>query len=211
MTLSPGPNWQRDLWLSPYMLRFELDDGEYVGRYVTKFTSSYDRARKLARIALPFENVVGIIGAFPDPSMELNAERLGWKTGTGFEHLAGLGVPTDAAFAEWEGYWWHNDEDDPEAEPCTQRAVYLTWEQVDILLWSQIAQDLGVSPRAPVFAKFVDMAREVCVNVYDDRGMDVTCLTKEPLEELYTQCDSWLLDFDRSRMAAIFETAQSAS
>lgn len=88
MTLAFGPDWQRDVWASPYWLRFELSDGEYLGRYVTKFTTSYDRARKLARIALPSERIVGIIAAFSEPSRELGAERLGWTTGTAFEHLA---------------------------------------------------------------------------------------------------------------------------
>lgn len=206
MSLSLIPNWQRDLWASPYRLQFELSDGEYLGRYVTKFTASYDRARKVARAALPSGSIVGIIAAFPEPSREMNAERLGWTTGTAFEHLAELGVSTEAPLAEWEGCWWPDEEDDPEAEPWAQRAVSLTWEQADILLWNQIAQDLGVAPRAPVFAKFVDLARGVCVNAYDDRGMDVTSLNREPLQELYLQCGNWLLDYDRSRMAAIFES-----
>ena len=205
MTLSLGPDWQRDVWTSPYRLRFELDDGEYLGRYVTKFTTSYDRARKLARIALPSENVVGIIAAFSEPSRELSAERLGWTTGTAFGHLAEMGVQTDAPLAEWEGFWWPDEENDPEAEPWAQRAVNLTWQQADILLWNQVAQDLGVAPRAPVFAKLVDQGRGVCVNAYDDRGMDVTALSRKPLEELYSRCGSWLLDHDRNRMAAVFE------
>ena len=205
MSLSFGPNWQRDFWASPYRLRFELDDGEYSGRYVTKFTRSYDRARKLARIALPSDSIVGVIAAFSEPSREMNAERLGWTTGTAFEHLTELGVSTKAPLAEWVGCWWPDEEDDPEAEPWTQLAVSLTWEQADILLWNQIAQDLGVAPRAPVFAKFVDLERGVCVNAYDDRGMDVTSLTREPLEEQYSQCGAWLLEEDRSRMAMVFE------
>ncbi|WP_082521412.1 DUF3885 domain-containing protein [Sphingopyxis sp. Root154] len=36
--------------------------------------------------------------------------------------------------------------------------------------------------------------------------MDVTALNKKPLEELYLQYGSWLLDDDRGRMAAIFES-----
>ncbi|MDX8358550.1 DUF3885 domain-containing protein [Sphingopyxis terrae] len=204
MSLSFGPNWQRDLWASPYWLRFEIDDGECSGRYVSKFTRSYDRARKLARIALPSHSIVGIIAAFPEPSSEMNAERLGWTKGTAFENLAELGVSTEATLAEWAGFWWPNQEDDPEAEAWTQRAVSLTWEQADILLWNQIAQDLGVAPRAPVLAKLVDLARGVCVNAYDDRGMDVTSLAREPLQELYLQCGSWLLEGDRNRLAATF-------
>ncbi|ROT97054.1 DUF3885 domain-containing protein [Altererythrobacter sp. FM1] len=205
MSLSFGPNWQRDLWASPYRLRFELDDGEHSGRYVTMFTRSYDRARKLARLALPSDSIVGIIAACSEPSKEMAAEWLGWTTGTAFEHLAELGVSTEAPLAEWAGSWRPDDEEDPEAEAWTQRAVSLTWEQADILLWNQIAHDLGVAPRAPVFAKFVDLARGLCVNAYDDRGMDVTCLNKAPLEELYVQCSGWLLDYDRERMAAVFE------
>lgn len=173
---------------------------------MTKFTRSYDRARELARIALPSDSIVGIIAAFSEPSREMSAERLGWTTGTAFGHLAELGVSTEAPLAEWVGFWRPDEEDDPEAEPWTQRAVSLTWEQADILLWNQIAQDLGVAPRAPVFAKFVDLERGVCVNAYDDRGMDVTSLTRGPLEEQYSQCGTWLLGDDRSRMASVFES-----
>lgn len=205
MSLSLGPEWQRDLLRSPYWLRFELDDGEYVGRYVTKFINSYDRARKLVRKALPSDEIVGIIAAFPNPSLDLNAQRLGWTAASGFEELADLGVSTEAAFEEWEAFWWPSDAHDPEAERWTHRAVRLNWEQVDILLWNQIAQDLGVAPRAPVFAKFIDLASGVCVNAYDDRGMDITCLNKEPLIDLYNDYYDWLLDYDRGRMSAVFE------
>ena len=201
-----GPNWQSDFWNSPFRLRFRLDDGEYSGRYITKFTRSYDRALKLARIVLPSDSIVGIIAAFSEPSKEMSAERLGWTTGTAFEHCANLGVSTEAPLAEWAGFWWPDEENDPEAERWTQRAVSLTWEQADILLWNQIAQDLGITPRAPVLAKLVDMERGVCVHAYDDRGMDVISLTREPLEEPYSQCGNWLLDYDRSRMAAVFES-----
>ncbi len=96
-------------------------------------------------------------------------------------------------------------EDDPEQEPWVHRAVNLTWEEADILLWNQVAQDMGVSPRAPVLSKLVDLARGVSVDAYDDRGMDVTSLTKEPTAGLYDQFNTWLLDYDRSRMAEAFE------
>ncbi len=107
MTLTLGPEWQRELWVSPYRIRFELDGGgDLAQRYVTRFTTSYDRARQLARAALPTENLAGIIAAFPDPSMEMNAKWHGWEAGTGFDHLKVLGVSTDDALATWDGYWW---------------------------------------------------------------------------------------------------------
>ncbi|MXP26396.1 DUF3885 domain-containing protein [Altererythrobacter indicus] len=206
MILSLEPNWQRELWASPYRLRFELCDGDHVGRYLTKFTRSFDRARCLARMALPTDSVTGIIGAFPHPSMVMNAQQYGWTTETGFEQLSELGVSCEAALGSWSGFWWPGDEADPEAEQWVQRAVSLTWDEADIFLWNQIALDLGVEPRAPVLTKLVDLERGVCVNAYDDRGMDITALTKEPLVELYSQFNSWLLDDDRNRMAAVFES-----
>jgi len=60
MTIIFGPDWQRDLWTSPYRLRFKLGGGE---SYVTMFTQAYDRARHLARAALPTEQIVAVIAA----------------------------------------------------------------------------------------------------------------------------------------------------
>jgi hypothetical protein len=94
MTLSLGPDWQRDLWASPYRLRFELGQG---GSYVSMFTSSYDRARTLARAALPADELVGIIAAYAEPGRELGAKSRGGKRGTAFELLDERGVPTDLA------------------------------------------------------------------------------------------------------------------
>lgn len=203
MTLHLGPDWQHDLWTSRYSLRFELSSGE---SFVTKLTTSYDRARCLARKALPTEKILAVVATNPDPSMEVSAEWRGWVTGTGFDHLAKLGVPTDSCLFAWKGYWWPDDVDDPEAEPWDQRAVSITWEQADILIWNQVAHDLGMAPTAPVMSKLVDIERGVCVNIYDDRGMDVISLTETPTAELYSEFHDWLLDYDRARMAAVFET-----
>lgn len=126
MTLSLGIEWQRKLCGSLYRLRLDLSDGDYVGRYVTKFTNSFDRAHAISREALPTEPVVGIVAALPEPSLIAGAEWLDWTTGSAFEHLARLGVSTDAAFATWTGYWWPEDEDNPEMESWEHRAVILT-------------------------------------------------------------------------------------
>jgi hypothetical protein len=184
VTFSLGPEWERDLWGSPYRLRFELNEG---GAYVTMFTSSYDRA------------------AYPDPSREMGAEWHGWTNRSGFDHLEELGVPTEPALATWSGYCWPGDKEDDEAEPWLHRAVNLTWDQADILLWNQVAQDVGVAPRAPIKSKLVDLTRGVAVDAYDDRGMDITSVTKESIAELYKRFDRWLLDHDRTRMAEVFE------
>nr|WP_041391694.1 DUF3885 domain-containing protein [Sphingobium sp. SYK-6] len=169
------------------------------------FTTSYDRARSLARAALSTEEPIAVIAAYPDPKKGLGAERHGWMSGTGFDHLRELGVPTDDAVATWAGYCRPGEEDDDEAEPWIHRAVKLSWDQADILLWNQVAQDLGVAPRAPVKSKLVDLGRGLSVDAYDDRGMDITALTKATIARLYEQFDEWLLDYDRDRMKEAFE------
>lgn len=202
MALSLGPDWQRDLWASPYRLRFELNQG---GSYVNMFTASYDRARALARAALPADEVIGIIAVYSHPKKELGAKWRGWAKGTAFQLLEEMGVPTEPAIASWNGYWWAGEEEDDEAKPWVHRAVRLNWDQADILLWNQVANDIGVTPQAPVLAKLVDVERGVSVNAYDDRGMDITAISKEPIAEVYAQYETWLLDYDRPRMLDAFQ------
>lgn len=206
MQLVLGQDWQRALWASPYRLRFALnEDGDYLNRYVTRFTASYDRARRIARHVFPADTVVGIIAEYPEPKREMTAEWHGWMAGTGFDHLEKLGVSTKRAIATWRGYWWQSDENDDEAELHNHRAVHLNWHQADILIWNQVAKDLGVAPQAPVHSKLVDLVRGLSFHVYDDRGMDVTSLAKEPVIGLYEQLDDWLLDFERPRMSQVFK------
>jgi hypothetical protein len=200
MAISFGPDWQRQLWASPYRLRFELNQG---GRYVNMFTSSYDRARCLARAALRSEQVVAVIAAYP-PSTVLGARRRGWTRRAAYDVLGEMGVPTISSEATWMGFTYRGEEEDDEARPGEHRAVSVTWDQADILLWNQIAHDMGVMPQAPVTSTLVDVERGVTVYAYDDRGMDITALSPDPILELYTRFDTWLLDHDRPRMSEAF-------
>jgi hypothetical protein len=61
------------------------------------------------------------------------------------------------------GYTYPDQEEDAEARPCEHREVSVTWDQADILLWSQIAHDIGVTPQAAVLSKLVDVERGVTV------------------------------------------------
>jgi hypothetical protein len=59
-------------------------------------------------------------------------------------------------------------------------------------------------PQAPALSKLVDVERCVTVYAYDDRGMDITALSPDPIAELHTRFDTWLLDYDRPRMSEAF-------
>ena len=168
------------------------------------FTSAYDRARQLARAALPLDRPLGIIAAYASPYWSIGADGRGATDTTNFGLLQEMGVSTDKTEAAWEGYFHPDDEGDEDVSPCEHRAVRLSWDEADILLWNNIAQDIGVEPRAPVFSKLADPERAVVVNAYDDRGMDIIALSVEPLEHLYRRFDCWLLDYDVPRMAEVF-------
>lgn len=202
MTIIFGPEWERELWASPYSLRFELAIGD---SYVNMFTTAYDRARQLARAALPSERVMAVIAAYPYSCEMIGFDWREWGGRYPFHILQDMGVST----VPWEAIWMghrlppeHRSFDDPLWE---HRAANLTWEQADILLWNNLAQDIGVEPRAPVVSKLVDVQRGVTVHPYDDRGMDITALERETIVDLYTGFDAWLLDYDRSRMFYAFE------
>ena len=202
MAIILDQHWQRELWDSVYRLRFELCHG---GSYVNMFTRAYDRARHLARAALPSERVIAVIAAYPNPSCESGARRRGWSGRNAYDVLQKIGVPTVPYEASWRGYTQPHAEEDLEAIPWEHRAVSLSWDQADILLWSNIAHDIGVMPQAPVLSQLVDVERGVTVHAYDDRGMDITALNPDPIVQLYTQFNAWLLDYDRPRMSYAFE------
>jgi len=199
-TINFGPDWQRELWDSPYRLRFELSTG---GANLTQFIGAYDRARSLARAALPSDNVVAIIAAYPKTTRRM-AKWPSWARRAPFVLLDEMGVPTAPAEATWSGHTDPEDEADPDMPLLEHRAVSITWDKVDILLWNQVAHDLLVQPEAPVLTRLVDVARGVTVYAYDDRGMDITAVSPDPILELYSRFDHWLLDYDRARMSEAF-------
>ncbi len=149
-----GRDWERELRVSPYRLRFELNQSGPT--YVNMFTSSYDRARRLAREALPSNEVLAILAADPWSRRPVGITRREWASGPAFERLAAIGVPTEAAEAEWLGYVYEEDERDPKTKPWPHRAIRLSWDAADILLWNQVAKEMGVYPHVPVVTKLVD-------------------------------------------------------
>lgn len=192
--------WADAISRSPYRLRFELNAG---GSHVSMFTSAYDRARRLARAALPLDRPLAIVAAYASPYWSIISDDREPSDATNFGLLQKMGVSTDKAEAVWEGFFYP-DEESENGSPCEHRAVRLSWDEADILLWNNIAQDIGVEPRAPVLSKLADPEKAVVVNAYDDRGMDITALSPEPIGHLYRRFDAWLLDCDRPRMEEVF-------
>lgn len=51
---------------------------------------------------------------------------------------------------------------------------------------------------------FVNVTRKMIYHLYDDRGCDVIAANKEDLRTLYTECDEWILDYDREQIDLLF-------
>jgi hypothetical protein len=207
MSLPLDPTWTDAIWRSPFRLRFQLStageksDG---GNYINMFASSFDRARELARAALGAGPPLAIVADFAAATWKVHVDENERAFPDSFAALADMGVPTNGAEAIWSGYFDPGSEQDGEAVSCEHRAVRVTWDQADILLWNNIAQEIGVRPRAPLLSKLVDRGRGIVVDAYDDRGMDITALSSEPIEHLYQQYGAWLLDYDLPRMTEAF-------
>lgn len=189
-------DWQVSLAESPYRLRFELAGD---GSSLSRFTQAFDRARHLARAALRQDAVLAVVAAFPDPERVAGARELEWDRADPFEILADMGVDTEDCLERWQGRPWPQEVDDGDRIPWTYRAALVSWREAEVLLWNQVATDLGVAPRAPVQAWLADPEQSICVYAYDDRGMDVSALSQEPLQGLYERFRPWLLECDHAK------------
>ncbi|WP_332770839.1 DUF3885 domain-containing protein [Phenylobacterium sp.] len=186
-------------------------------RYGLKLGSSAGDVEPAATTRAPQGAISGITGpcvlvremaelvAFKSATLSTFGYERSGVWGTAFGHLQEMGVATESKLEAWSGYLWPDHKIDDEPELWLHRAVRLTWEQADILLWNQIAHEIGVMPQAPVMSKLIDLERGVSVNAYDDRGLDITSIAKESISGLYKRFDTWLLDHDRPRMAKALE------
>ena len=76
-----------------------------------------------------------------------------------------------------------------------------------MLIWCAISYEMAIAPKAPVLSFLADLERGILMHVYDDRGMDVTALDRQPLLPVYRDREEWLLAYDRSRMDEAFGNA----
>jgi|TARA_B110000211_G_C14013263_1_gene524233 hypothetical protein len=51
---------------------------------------------------------------------------------------------------------------------------------------------------------FINKSKNIIVNLYDDRGMDVISANKSTLVPLYKLYNDWLLNYDREKMDSVF-------
>ncbi|RJF87697.1 DUF3885 domain-containing protein [Oleomonas cavernae] len=170
-------------------------DWHYQIDRIPRFLHSIDRARAIIRAVFAPTDPVALISQYGGPAWG-NAER------KGIAALKAAGF--DVGVLKPAGDVIQDDHDDG-----TYRRWYLTpplpAHEVDKLTWCAVSGEIDVKPQASAFKIYlVDPDRKVIAHVYDDRGMDVVALEPDTLRPLYRQFQGWLLDYDRSRMDAVF-------
>ena len=75
----------------------------------------------------------------------------------------------------------------------------------DRLLQEIIKADIGGYNGFASNVYFADSYNSILFYLYDDRGADLVAADKELLRPSYEKFNSWILDYDREKIAAIFE------
>lgn len=193
-------NWDRPFRATPYSLRFELggEDLSNIGQPVPRFIQAFHRAQTVSNAMFARSSpLTAVLAASPASEHDVFA-----PAADAFTALANLGFRAASPWCEWSASLDPADEDSP---TFNWRAIDLNEPMMrDTLLWTSIVYEMAIAPNAPVMSWLIDFEVGVMLHVYDDRGMDVCALHRAAIEPLYRQFDSWLLDYDRPRMEAVF-------
>ena len=81
-----------------------------------------------------------------------------------------------------------------------------TSEPIDRLLLEIIKSGLGGFINLSSNVYFLNETHHLLFHLYDDRGADIVSKEKETLYPLYKQYNSWILEYDKENIMAIFET-----
>lgn len=74
------------------------------------------------------------------------------------------------------------------------------------ILEAMINTDFGIrQPSLSGECFFINHDKDIVLNLYDDRGMDVIASNKNTLNTLYKNHNSWILDYDREKIDAVFK------
>lgn len=189
MTFAFDETWNRPFAASPFRLRFELGGEEFDNceEPVPRFMQALTRARLIREASFERSSRLWAIARSRTPE--------------GFASLREIGF-RGSPLAEWRV-----------AEEMHDNSLEVTWQAFDVtgdqsacdtLLWSSIASEMPIEPKAQVDCYLADLERGILLHVYDDRGMDLTALARAPLLKVLKHFDSWILPYDRDRIEAVF-------
>lgn len=193
--------WPKPLFYSSEIaLRFSLSDidayeeDRYLDRFLDSFSNAYDIVKQCFESSQAIVATFIIYGSkkpFPDSYAGLaGLESIGFRKFE-IEHIGSIK---------------RNDEDDPKHDHMHlfASAIGHDFGEIRKLIWSSVAEDMGIKPKAYVDVYLVDFERGIAANVYDDRGLDILATDREAIQGLYDKFKHLLLDYDRAQMDKVF-------
>lgn len=166
-------------------LRFELSEG---GSYAEMFFQAYAKASEiLGAVFEEQEEVQACLGFYGEKTL------LGSLSV--FRGIRDCQISIPKSECEiWQGI--------ESEEELLRTYVAFPVQKGDLpkLLWSALAIDLGVQPRANCDVYLFSIKQEILVHPYDDRGMDVIGPNKAVLQGLFNKYRHYLLEYDMEVM-----------
>ena len=147
-------------------LRFELSEG---GSYAEMFIQAYTKASEiLGAVFEEQKDAHACLGFYGEKTLLSNLSV--------FRDIRDCQITIPKSECEiWQGI-------EPEEELLrTYIAFPVQKDDIPKLLWSALAADLGVKPRANCDVYLFSIKQEVLVHPYDDRGMDVIGSNKKSI------------------------------
>jgi hypothetical protein len=166
-------------------LRFELSEG---GSYAEMFFQAYVKASELlGAVFEEQEEVHACIGFYGEKKL------LGSLSV--FRGIRECQITIPKSECEiWQGI-------EPKEELLRTYIVFPVQKgDLPKLLWSALASDLGVRPRANCDVYLFSIKQGILVHPYDDRGMDVIGPNKAFLQSLFNKYKHYLLEYDMAVM-----------
>ncbi|WP_373541275.1 DUF3885 domain-containing protein [Chamaesiphon sp.] len=181
-------------YLHPYSLRVELSGDR---PNIKMFLRAYERSKAIIDFSLGDLQTVTVCLNFYGNSTLVSKLSV-------FRSLrkCGINIPKTAEI-------WQNQEPPVFDEDGDFFRTFICFDiefsQIDLFLWSTLANELGIRPRSNCSLYLFDLERQILFHLYEDRGMDIIGGNKALLKQIYIKFNNWLLDYDLPIMDNYFK------
>jgi hypothetical protein len=190
------------LYNSPVGIRFEIggDENIYLNgvrseKHIVNpayISAAFDRVKAIYT-SLPYKPNILRIDGYPDESSVQKVIQRICEAGN-------MPLPHEQVVKPFQ---WDEDDD-----TVSQLQLYWDLERIlftpDRLLQEIIKTDIGGYNGFASNVYFADTHNYILFYLYDDRGADLIAADKEFLRPIYEKFNSWILDYDREKIDAIF-------
>lgn len=180
----------------PYALRFEIGTPSLLDRQTVYTQAALMRTRFLYTTSATYDTLLWIHYCSPDTLTSQHTQELLAR----FCLLADLPEPIEI---------YQQETTDSDGAPLLR--IFFLWDiqqtspDIEALLRGIIQTDFMDFLELSSAVFFFDTTSHILLHLYDDRGMDIAAASTASLRTLYEHCANWLLEYDCTRMDALFQ------